>query len=143
EPQLTVSRPIERSNPASWQRVAVERIQWDAAPAKAVDKECCIEVFIKGRAHEVVLRTPLQQQMDLRTTADWLIRPRLLQVPGIAEVLVMGGERKQYQVLLDPAALLDHDVTLMQVEQAIKDNNLNASGGFTMEGQQERPIRVI
>src|SRR5262249_21330528 len=86
---------------------------------------------------------PLQQQMDLRTTADWLIRPRLLQVPGVAEVLVVGGERKQYQVQVDPAALLDFDVTLMQVEQAVKDNNLNAVGGFTQEGQQERPIRVI
>src|SRR5205807_4720312 len=83
-----------------------------------------------------------KQQMDLRITADWVIRPRLLQVPGIAEVLVMGGDRKQYQVLVDPNALLEYDVTLQQVEQAVKGNNLNASGGFTVEGQQERPIRV-
>ena len=100
-------------------------------------------MVIKGQSHEVVLRTPLQQQMELRTTADWVIRPRLLQVPGIAEVLVMGGDRKQYQVLVDPNALLEYDVTLQQVEQAVKDNNLNASGGFTVEGQTERPIRVI
>jgi HME family heavy-metal exporter len=64
-------------------------------------------------------------------------------VPGIAEVLVMGGDRKQYQVLVDPNALLEFDVTLQHVEQAVKDNNLNASGGFTFEGQTERPIRVL
>jgi HME family heavy-metal exporter len=100
-------------------------------------------VTVKGQTHEVVLRTPLQQQMDLRTTADWTLRPRLLQVPGIAEVLVMGGDRKQYQVLVDPDALLEFEVTLQQVEQAVKDNNLNASGGFTVEGQKERPVRFL
>ncbi len=40
--------------------------------------------------------------MDLRTTADWVVRPRLLKMPGVAEVIVMGGDRKQYQVLVDP-----------------------------------------
>lgn len=85
----------------------------------------------------------VQEQMDLRTTADWVIRPRLLQVSGVAEVLIMGGDRKQYQVLVDPNALLEYDVTLQQVEQAVKENNVNTSGGFTVEGQIERPIRVI
>jgi CzcA family heavy metal efflux pump len=143
EPQLTVWRPRDRNDPATWERIAVEQILWDATPPKGEEKERRVQIVVKGKSHEVVLRTPLQQQMDLRTTADWTIRPRLLQVPGIAEVLVMGGDRKQYQVLVDPNALLEYDVTLQQVEQAIKENNLNASGGFTVEGQQERPIRVI
>jgi CzcA family heavy metal efflux pump len=143
EPHLTVWRPRDRNAPATWAQVSVERMVWDALPRKGEEKERRTQVVIKGQAHEVVLRTPLQQQMDLRTTADWVIRPRLLQVPGIAEVLVMGGDRKQYQVLVDPNALLEYDVSLQQVEQAVKDNNLNASGGFTVEGQQERPIRVI
>jgi CzcA family heavy metal efflux pump len=123
--------------------VAVERILWDAAPQTGEEKERRVQVVMQGQAHEVVLRTPLQQQLDLRTTADWLIRPRLLQVPGIAEVLVLGGERKQYQVLVDPHALLEYDVSLQQVERAIRENNLNDSGGFTVEGQKERPIRVL
>lgn len=143
EPSLNVWRPNVRDDPATWEPVVVERIVWDASPRKGEEKERHVQVVIKGQSYEVVLRTPLQQQMDLRTTADWVIRPRLLQVPGIAEVLVMGGDRKQYQVLVDPNALLEYDVTLQQVEQAVKDNNLNASGGFTVEGQQERPIRVI
>ena len=68
-----------------------------------------------GTAHEVVFPTLLRQQMALRTAADWVIRPRLLKVPGVAEVFVQGGDRKQYQVLVDPAALLEYGVTLQQV----------------------------
>jgi CzcA family heavy metal efflux pump len=143
EPQLAVWRPRDRNAPATWEHVLVERVQWDAPPPQGKERERRVQVVIKGKLHEVIVRTPLQQKMDLRTTADWTIRPRLLQVPGIAEVLVMGGDRKQYQVLVDPNALLEYDVTLQHVEQAIKENNLNASGGFTVEGQKERPIRVI
>ncbi|HJZ80472.1 MAG TPA: efflux RND transporter permease subunit, partial [Pyrinomonadaceae bacterium] len=50
--------------------------------------------------------------MDLRTFADWTIRPRLLAVPGVAQVTIFGGEVKQYQVIVDPAKLKDYDVTL-------------------------------
>ena len=131
---LNVWRPTERNNPAAWERVTVDKILRNGPRA---------QIVVDGHTHEVALRTPQEQQMDLRTTADWVIRPRLLQVPGIAEVLVLGGDRKQYQVLVDPNALLEFDVTLQQVEQAVKDNNINASGGFTVEGQFERPVRVI
>src|SRR5262249_40224877 len=62
---------------------------------------------------------------------------------GIAEVIVMGGDRKQFQVLVDPDRLQEFNVSLQQVEAAIKANNLNTSGGFLEEGQTERPVRVI
>jgi HME family heavy-metal exporter len=143
EPQLSLWRPRDRNDPATWERVPVDRFVWDSPPSKGEESERRVQMVVNGQTHAVVLRTPLQQQMDLRTTADWVIRPRLLQVPGIAEVLVMGGDRKQYQVLVDLNGLMEYDVTLQQVEQAVKDNNLNASGGFTVEGQLERPIRVI
>ena len=93
--------------------------------------------------HEVVFPTALQQQLDLRTTADWIIRPRLMKIPGIAQVLVMGGGRKQYQVLVDPLALNRYDVTLQQVEDALKKNNLNTSGGYAIQGEKEKPIRIF
>jgi CzcA family heavy metal efflux pump len=85
----------------------------------------------------------LEERMDLRATADWLIRPRLLKLPGIAEVIIMGGDQKQYQVLVDPDELLEYDVSLQQVESALQANNLNTSGGFLVEDQTERPVRVI
>ena len=81
--------------------------------------------------------------MDLRTTSDWVLRPRLLKLPGVAEVIIMGGDIKQYQVLIDPAKLQEYNVSLQEIETAIKANNLNTSGGFLEEGQTERPVRVI
>ena len=84
-----------------------------------------------------------QRLMTLRTTADWTLRPMLLKLPGVAQVMVMGGNRKQYQVLVDPAALDVHGVTLAEVESALKANNLNTTGGFAVVGETEQPIRVL
>ena len=96
-----------------------------------------------GVTHKVEFASALQQQLDLRTTADFVIRPRLLKIPGLAQVTVMGGGRKQYQVLVDPLALNRYDVTLQLVEDALKKNNLNTSGGYAVRGDKERPIRVF
>jgi len=80
--------------------------------------------------------------MDLRTLADWVIRPRLLKLPGIAQITAMGGNRKQYQVLLDPDAMNQYGVTIDDVETALRKNNLNASGGLAERASMEQPIRV-
>lgn len=88
-------------------------------------------------------KTELENRMELRGLADWVIRPRLLQIPGAAEVILIGGDRKQYQVVVDPVKLLEYDVSLQEVEAALHVNNLNASGGFLDEGATERPVRVL
>ena len=62
---------------------------------------------------------PKVSPMDLRTVADWTLRPRLLAIPGIAQVTTIGGELKQFQVLVDPNKLQNLGVNLHQVEQAI------------------------
>lgn len=135
---LTLWRPRERNNLNSWERVEIENPIWNGAtPGRMVTFDW------NERSHSVTFRSPLEKQMDVRTTADWLVRPRLLKLPGIAEVIVMGGDKKQYQVLVDPAKLLEYDVSLQQVETAIQANNLNTSGGFLVEDQSERPVRVI
>src|SRR5215471_8312459 len=72
--------------------------------------------------------------MDLRSLADWVIRARLLGVPGVAQVMIIGGDTRQYQVLVDPAKLRDYNLTLKEVEAAVGAANMNASGGF-----MERP----
>jgi HME family heavy-metal exporter len=82
-------------------------------------------------------------QMELRTLADWVVRPRLRKIPGVAEVFVQGGERKQYQILVDPAALLEYGVALEDVEHALAASNINTSGGFAIQGETERPIRIL
>jgi CzcA family heavy metal efflux pump len=72
-----------------------------------------------------------------------VVRPRLLKIPGIAEVFIQGGDRKQYQILVNPVSLLEYDVSLQEVEAALAKSNLNTSGGFAVEGESERPIRIL
>jgi CzcA family heavy metal efflux pump len=80
--------------------------------------------------------------MDLRSLADWVIRPRLLGVPGVAQIMIIGGETRQYQVLVDPARLRDYDITLKQVEDAVGASNVNASGGFLERPDLEYFVRA-
>ncbi len=61
----------------------------------------------------------------------------------MAEVFVQGGDRKQYQILVDPSALLEYGITLGDVERALRDSNINTSGGFAVEGETERPVRIL
>jgi len=84
-----------------------------------------------------------QLPMELRGTADWVIRRRLLAVPGVAQVIPIGGEVKQFQVLPDPARMLAANVTLDEVVAAARGSNRNASGGIFMSQGQEYVIRGI
>ncbi|HEX4935768.1 MAG TPA: efflux RND transporter permease subunit, partial [Gemmatimonadaceae bacterium] len=84
-----------------------------------------------------------QSPMELRTVADWTIRRRLLAVPGVAQVIPIGGDVKQYQVLADPARMLSANVTLEEVVRAAAASNENASGGVFMHQGQEYVIRGI
>lgn len=113
-----------------------------SAPA-FTDLERHVTLTPNGHAERVTFAPFVHRQMELRTLADWVIRPRLLKVSGVAQVTVMGGGRKQYQVRADPTALLSYGVTLGQLEQALRDNNANASGGFALAGGRERPVRVV
>jgi len=84
-----------------------------------------------------------QSPQDIRTVADWTIRRRLLAVPGVAQVIPIGGEVKQYQVLPEPARMLSAGVTLEDVVRAAGGSNENASGGVFMSQGQEYAIRGI
>jgi CzcA family heavy metal efflux pump len=79
--------------------------------------------------------------MEIRSVADWTVRRRLLAVPGVSQVIPLGGEVRQYQVLVDPARLAAYDVTLEDVVHAAEGSNVNASGGVFMEAGQEYLIR--
>ncbi len=84
-----------------------------------------------------------QQMLDLRTHADWVIKKRLLTIPGISQVITMGGGRKQFQVLADVHKLHTYEVTLHEVEEALKASNLNVTGGYLDKGSQELLARGI
>jgi Cu/Ag efflux pump CusA len=81
--------------------------------------------------------------MDLRTIADWNIRRRLLSLPGVAQVAPIGGEVRQYQVLVSPEKLAAYDISLNQVLHAAESSNMNSSGGVYMDAGQEYLIRGI
>ncbi len=82
--------------------------------------------------------------MELRTLADWVVRQRLLAVSGVSQVFVMGGDRKQYQVLVDPNELLRYGVTLAEVQTALTESNENATGGYLDEqGFHELLVRSL
>ncbi len=87
--------------------------------------------------------TGTQSPQDLRTVADWTLRRRLLAVPGVAQVIPIGGEVKQYQVLADPARMLATGVTLDEVLRAAAGSNQNAAGGVYMDRGQEYVIRGL
>lgn len=80
---------------------------------------------------------------DLRTIADWNIRPRLLSTGGVAQVTVLGGEIKEYQVQLVPEKMKHYNITLDQVITATKEMNQNASGGVLYEYTNEYIIRGV
>ena len=84
-----------------------------------------------------------QSPQDLRTIADWTIRRRLLAVSGVAQVIPIGGEVRQYQVLADPARMLSAGITLAEVVRAARGSNENASGGVYMAQGQEYIVRGI
>ena len=126
----------------SWQKQPVLDIQF-ADESISVSFENMVNGKKFARTITVDQPTAIEQSMQLRTIADWVVRPRLLQVPGAAEVFIQGGDRKQYQVLIDPPALLEHGVSLHDVHEALAQSNLNTTGGYAVTGESERPVRVI
>ena len=80
---------------------------------------------------------------DLRTFQDWIIKPNLMSVPGVTEVLGIGGFEKQYHVQVDPEALRRYGLTLSEVVQAIRNNNYNVGGSFIEKHGEEFIVRSV
>ncbi|TDR94858.1 efflux RND transporter permease subunit [Enterovirga rhinocerotis] len=98
---------------------------------------------LMGQILLVALTSDTLSPMELRDIADFTIRPRLLSIPGVAQVIPMGGEVRQYRIAPQPAALRALGVTYPQVEQALASFGANAGGGFTDQHSREYLIRNI
>ena len=80
---------------------------------------------------------------DRRTIQDWVVRPLLRSIPGVAEINSVGGYEKQYQIQVDPLKLRYYQVTIQEVQQAVGHNNANSSGGLLAQGPEKFLVRGV
>ena len=98
---------------------------------------------IMGEIMLVGLRSDTLSLMELRTIADWTIRYRLMAVPGVAQVVPLGGEVRQYQVLVDPARLAAYGLSIDDVAEAAGEAHDSGTGSFINYRSRELPVRVL
>ncbi len=98
---------------------------------------------IMGEIMLVALSSTTASPMELREQADWVLRPRLLTIPGVAQVIPIGGEVRQYRVTLDLAQMTALDITRAEVETALRQFGTNSAGGFVDQHAREYLIRNI
>jgi CzcA family heavy metal efflux pump len=100
---------------------------------------------IMGEIQLIGLSSPSGEvsALDLRTFADWTIRPRLLSVPGVAQVIAIGGGVKQYQILLSAEKIQKNQLPLEEIEKALSKISLNTTGGYIDLDKKEFLIRNI
>ncbi len=130
---------IDRQIVAEKIALALDRMPQGVRPQLAPISSIMGQVVHIGIYSENGATSPL----DVRTLADWVVRQRLLTIPGVAQVVTMGGGRKQFQVLVDPHLLLNYGVTLADVEAAVQASNSNATGGYLNQGGNELLVRSL
>jgi CzcA family heavy metal efflux pump len=101
------------------------------------------QTSIMGEVMLISITADSTTMMDLRTTADWIVRPRLLATGGVAQVIVIGGEYKQYQILASPTKMDQYGITLADILKASKESNGNSSGSFMNEYHNEYIIKGV
>src|SRR5688572_29830810 len=130
---------IDRQIVAEKIALATDRLPKGVRPQLAPIASIMGQIVIVGMWSEGGKTDPI----EVRTLADWLVRQRLLTIPGVAQVVTMGGGRKQFQVLVDADAMRSYDVTLELVERAVAESNANATGGYMNVGPHEYLVRSL
>lgn len=115
----------------------------DALPENIGQPTLGPQSSILGEVMIIGLTADSTSLLDLRTIADWTIRPRLLSTGGVAQVTVIGGDIKEYQILLDPGRMKHYGVTLDELLQVTRNMNQNASGGVLYEYGNEYIVRGV
>ncbi|MHB0970441.1 MAG: efflux RND transporter permease subunit [Thermoanaerobaculia bacterium] len=98
---------------------------------------------VMGEIMFLALTSETHTPMELKTAADWVVRRRILAVPGVSQVVPTGGDTKQYQVVVRPDRLAAYNVTIDEVVDAVAATNANSSAGFYREGGTEYLIHGI
>ncbi len=120
-------------------QLARERLPKDAQPVMAPIAS------LLGQIQQIALSTNDESlsPIELRTLAEWTLRPRLMSIPGIAQVISIGGGLKQYQILISAAKMNERQITLEQLDSSLEKISQNTTGGFLDKGPQEMLVRNI
>lgn len=120
-------------------QLAKERMPKDVQPVMAPIAS------LMGQIQQIALSTSDESvtPLELRTLAEWTIRPRLLAIPGVAQVISIGGGLKQYQILVSAEKMNARQITLEQLDSTLEKISQNTTGGFLDEGSQELLVRNI
>lgn len=112
-------------------------------PEGSGDPTLAPQSSIMGEIMLISVTSSQTNPMDLRTIADWSIRPALLATGGVSQVVVIGGEYKQFQILVSPQKMSHFDITINELLRAAEESNMNSSGGFMNEYGNEYIITGI
>src|SRR5205814_2631867 len=98
---------------------------------------CTVQIYL----YQIICHG--QSNQELRTIQDWIVKLQLRTVPGVADVLSFGGDVKQYQVIADQQALVNYNITLKSLFEAIQANNQNTGANFIEHGDQQYVVRGL
>ncbi len=120
-------------------QLAAEHLPKDVVPIMGPVSSIMGEIMLLGMESSTGETSP----MDMRTLADWVVRQRLLTIPGVSQVIPIGGGVRQYQVRVSPQRLAALGLSLKDVEQAVGASNVNTTGGYLEAQSQEYLIRNL
>ncbi|MET1083239.1 MAG: efflux RND transporter permease subunit, partial [Burkholderiales bacterium] len=132
----------DKADPYFARQQVVERLR-EADLPQGVQPELAPLSTPIGEVYRYTLKSDTADSRELRTLQDWVVVRQLKLIPGVADVISLGGLIKQYEVNPDLAKLRDHKVTLQQLFDALKRGNANAGGSYTEQGHQQYLIRGI
>ena len=124
-------------------QLVMERLQTVDLPEGIARPEMGPVATGLGEVYHYIMTSETHSLQELTTLHDWVVKPRLQSVPGVAEVNTWGGERKQYQVLADPDKLVKFGLNLDDVFEALAGNNLNVGGGYVVEAGELHLVQGI
>jgi cobalt-zinc-cadmium resistance protein CzcA len=96
-----------------------------------------------GEVFQYLIKSKRLSPMELRTLHHWVVRPQMLQVPGVAEINTWGGFEQQFHVLVDPDHLVKFDLNLDDVARALRRNNSNVGGGYLVQGGEAQLVQGV
>jgi CzcA family heavy metal efflux pump len=131
--------------PADARRIVSERLQAAGAslPEDVPPPVMAPASSVMGEIMFAALRSPRHSGMEAKSIADWSVKRRLLAVPGIAEVMTIGGDERQVQLLLDPTRMSARGVGIHEVIEAMKGASATRSAGVVVEGAQEMLVEGV